>query len=102
VLDWALSHRRKVVGIALAAFALSGVVASRLGSEFLPELNEGTTWINFALSPNVSTEEAARILRMARKALLTVPEVHTTVSKAGQPKTAPTPRPSAWPRSSST
>jgi cobalt-zinc-cadmium resistance protein CzcA len=50
----------------------------------------------------VSTEEAARILRMARKALLTVPEVRTTVSKAGQPKTAPTPRPSAWPRSSST
>ena len=39
VLGWALNHRRKVLGIAIAAFAMSGVVASRLGSEFLPELN---------------------------------------------------------------
>ncbi|WP_027474885.1 efflux RND transporter permease subunit [Curvibacter gracilis] len=92
VLGWALNHRRKVLGIAVAAFAMSGVVASRLGSEFLPELNEGTTWINFALSPNVSTEEAARILRMARKALLTVPEVRTTVSKAGQPEDGTDPK----------
>ena len=92
VLEWALGNRRKVVVIALAAFGLSGVVASRLGSEFLPELNEGTTWVNFALSPTVSSEEAARILRMARKALLTVPEVRTTVSKAGQPEDGTDPK----------
>lgn len=92
ILDWALAHRRKVVVIALAAFAASGVVASRLGSEFLPELNEGTTWVNFALSPTVSSEEATRILRMARKALLTVPEVNTTVSKAGQPEDGTDPK----------
>lgn len=92
ILDWALMHRRKVVVIALAAFGLSGVVASRLGSEFLPELNEGTTWVNFALSPTVSSEEATRILRMARKALLTVPEVNTTVSKAGQPEDGTDPK----------
>ncbi|MDD0811083.1 CusA/CzcA family heavy metal efflux RND transporter [Curvibacter sp. RS43] len=92
VLTWALNHRRKVAAIAVAAFALSGVVASRLGSEFLPELNEGTTWVNFALSPNVSTDEAARILRMARKALLSVPEVRTTVSKAGQPEDGTDPK----------
>lgn len=92
VLDWALTHRGKVVIIALAGFGLSGVVASRLGSEFLPELNEGTTWVNFTLSPTVSSEEAARILRMARKALLTVPEVGTTVSKAGQPEDGTDPK----------
>ncbi|MDD0839554.1 CusA/CzcA family heavy metal efflux RND transporter [Curvibacter sp. HBC61] len=92
VLGWALNHRRKVAAIAVGAFVMSGVVASRLGSEFLPELNEGTTWVNFALSPNVSTDEAARILRMARKALLTVPEVRTTVSKAGQPEDGTDPK----------
>lgn len=92
VLDWALVHRGKVVIIALAGFGLSGVVASRLGSEFLPELNEGTTWVNFTLSPTVSSEEAARILHMARKALLTVPEVRTTVSKAGQPEDGTDPK----------
>ena len=92
VLDWALRRRRTVVVIALAAFGLTVVVASRLGSEFLPELNEGTTWVNFTLSPNVSTQEASRILRMARKALLTVPEVRTTVSKAGQPEDGTDPK----------
>ncbi|MFT3813096.1 MAG: CusA/CzcA family heavy metal efflux RND transporter [Acidovorax sp.] len=92
VLDWALTHRKHVTAIALAAFAVTGVVASRLGSEFLPELDEGTTWVNFALSPTVSAEEATRILRMARKALLSVPEVHTTVSKAGQPEDGTDPK----------
>ncbi|MFE8646246.1 efflux RND transporter permease subunit [Sphingomonas sp. NCPPB 2930] len=92
VLDWALRRRRTVVVIALAAFGVTVVVASRLGSEFLPELNEGTTWVNFTLSPNVSTQEASRILRMARKALLTVPEVRTTVSKAGQPEDGTDPK----------
>jgi len=92
VLDWAMNHRSKVVIIALAAFGVTGLVASRLGSEFLPELNEGTTWVNFTLSPTVSSEEAARILHMARKALLTVPEVRTTVSKAGQPEDGTDPK----------
>jgi cobalt-zinc-cadmium resistance protein CzcA len=92
VLDWALTHRKHVTAIALAAFAVTGVVASRLGSEFLPELDEGTTWVNFVLSPTVSAEEATRILRMARKALLSVPEVHTTVSKAGQPEDGTDPK----------
>lgn len=92
VLHWALDNRKKVVVIALASFGLSGLVASRLGSEFLPELNEGTIWVNFALSPTVSSDEASRILRMARQALLTVPEVKTTVSKAGQPEDGTDPK----------
>ncbi|MES2184372.1 MAG: CusA/CzcA family heavy metal efflux RND transporter [Pseudomonadota bacterium] len=92
ILDWALRRRKSVVVIAVCAFALTTVVASRLGSEFLPELNEGTTWINFALSPNVSTQEASRILHLARKQLLTVPEVRTTVSKAGQPEDGTDPK----------
>lgn len=92
VLDWAMTHRSRVVVIALAAFGVTGVVASRLGSEFLPELNEGTTWVNFGLAPSVSNQEAARILHMARQALLTVPEVRTTVSKAGQPEDGTDPK----------
>ncbi len=92
VLDWALRRRKTVFIAALCAFGLTTVVASRLGSEFLPELNEGTTWVNFALSPNVSTQEASRILHLARKQLLTVPEVRTAVSKAGQPEDGTDPK----------
>ncbi|MDW5441272.1 CusA/CzcA family heavy metal efflux RND transporter [Polaromonas sp. SM01] len=92
VLDWALGHRRLVVIAALAAFGLSILVASRLGSEFLPELNEGTIWVNVRLPSSVSNDEATRILRNVRKALLTVPEVRTTVSKAGQPEDGTDPK----------
>lgn len=92
VLDWALGHRRLVLGLALAAFAASGVIASRLGSEFLPELNEGTLWVNVRLPSSVSNEEATRMLRQLRLALRQVPEVRTTVSKAGQPEDGTDPK----------
>jgi heavy metal efflux system protein len=92
VLAWALERRRTVVFIAVGVFALAMVAASRLGSEFLPELNEGTIWVNLRLPSSVSNDEATRILRSVRKALLTVPEVRTTVSKAGQPEDGTDPK----------
>jgi len=92
VLDWALGNRRAVMAVAVGAFALALVAASRLGSEFLPELNEGTIWVNVRLPASVSTEEASKTLRQVRKALLTVPEVSTTVSKAGQPEDGTDPK----------
>lgn len=92
VLDWALDRRRTVVVIALGVFALAMMAASRLGSEFLPELNEGTFWANFDMPSSASSEEAAKILLMARKALNTVPEVRTAVSKAGQPEDGTDPK----------
>jgi len=92
LLDWALDHRRQVVGIAVGAFVLAMGAASRLGSEFLPELNEGTIWVNVRLPASVSNDEATRILRQVRQTLLSVPEVRTTVSKAGQPEDGTDPK----------
>ena len=92
VLDWALGHRRQVVGIAIAGFALAMLTAARLGSEFLPELNEGTIWVNLRLPASISNDEAARTLRQVRQTLLSVPEVRTTVSKAGQPEDGTDPK----------
>jgi heavy metal efflux system protein len=91
-LDWALGNARKVVLISVGAFVVALGLASQLGSEFLPELDEGTTWVNFRLPTSTSTEEAAKILKMARKALLTIPEINTTVSKAGQPEDGTDPK----------
>jgi len=92
VLRWALVHRKKVVIIALSLFSLAMVAASRLGSEFLPELNEGTFWANFDMPSSVSSEEASKILNQARKVLLTIPEVRTAVSKSGQPEDGTDPK----------
>lgn len=92
LLKWALVRRKWVIGFALSVFALSMVVASRLGSEFLPELNEGTIWVNLRLPSSISNEEASRVLRDVRKALRTIPEVRTAVSKAGQPEDGTDPK----------
>jgi cobalt-zinc-cadmium resistance protein CzcA len=92
VLNWALEQPSKVVKIALACFAASILAAGSLGSEFLPELNEGTFWVNWDMPASVSQDEAAKVLRKARLQLLTIPEVRTVVSKAGQPEDGTDPK----------
>ncbi|MDC8785004.1 efflux RND transporter permease subunit [Roseateles koreensis] len=92
VLDWATRRRSLVFVIAGLAFAGALGLASRLGSEFLPELDEGTFWVNWDMPSSLSQQEAVHILRLARQALRTVPEVRTVVSKAGQPEDGTDPK----------
>jgi cobalt-zinc-cadmium resistance protein CzcA len=92
-LRWALERPRAVVLSAVALLALSLVGATGLGTEFLPELNEGTIWINVNLPPGISVSETMAQVRSMRAALLTVPEVTTTISKAGRPEDGTDPKP---------
>jgi len=85
LLDWTLQARTAVVGIAVAALVGAGLVATQLGSEFLPELNEGSIWVNVTLAPSVSPEEAQKAARAVRQALKSVPEVGSVISKVGRP-----------------
>jgi heavy metal efflux system protein len=91
-LNWSLANSRKIVLIAGISFLAALGLASRLGSEFLPELNEGTIWVNLRLPSSISNEEATKTQRSIRKALLSVPEVNTTVSKSGQPEDGTDPK----------
>ena len=92
ILNWSLIHRKQVVIISLTLFGLAMGAASRLGSEFLPELNEGTFWANFDMPSSLSSDEASKILNQVRKVLLTIPEVRTAVSKSGQPEDGTDPK----------
>ena len=92
VLRWALKHRRVVLGIAVAALAGALAVATRLGSEFLPELNEGSVWINVALDPSVSITEAQRQARRIRQLVHRTPEVQSVISKLGRPEDGTDPK----------
>ena len=58
VLEWALHHRAKVLGIAIVALAASLAAVPQLGSEFLPELNEGAVWVNVALESSTKIGRA--------------------------------------------
>jgi cobalt-zinc-cadmium resistance protein CzcA len=85
VLAWAIGAPKRVMAVAGLTLAAALALASTLGSEFLPELDEGTIWVNATLPPSVSPEEAKQTASRLRAQLRTVPEVVTVVSKVGRP-----------------
>jgi len=91
-LEWAIGHRKIIIGAALAALAASLAVVPQLGTEFLPELNEGSIWINVPLPSSVSVTEAQAENKKFRAAIAKVPEVTTVMSKAGRPEDGTDPK----------
>ncbi len=87
----ALRARWLVAAVAVAILAASGVVATRLGSEFVPQLDEGAIALQAIRLPSVSLEESVRQTTELEKVLLTFPEVATVVSKTGRAEIATDP-----------
>lgn len=92
VLRWALSHRRRVVISAILVLLGSLALAPRLGTEFLPELNEGSIWINVPLPASISVSEARTEMAKIRAAIADIPEINTIVYKAGRPEDGTDPK----------
>jgi cobalt-zinc-cadmium resistance protein CzcA len=76
-----------------AALVVALVLVPRLGSEFLPELNEGTMWLNLTLPSSVSLSEASRVCAQVRTTLRRFPEVSQVISQAGRPEDGTDPKP---------
>ena len=85
VLRWSLTNRSFTVVIGLVFLAFSVFVGSRLGSEFLPTLEEGNLWIRASMPPTISLEAGMPIVNKMREILLRHPEVITVVSQHGRP-----------------
>ncbi len=85
VLRWALNNVGFPIALGVLFLLLSGLVASRLGSEFLPALEEGNLWIRASMPPTVSLEAGIEASRKMRDILLRHPEVLTVVSQHGRP-----------------
>jgi heavy metal efflux system protein len=85
-LRFALTHRALVVGIELAlSIGTFLLIAPRLGSEFLPHLEEGNFWIRASMPTTLSLEDGEAASRKMREILLRHPEVLTVVSQHGRP-----------------
>ncbi|HEV7799448.1 MAG TPA: efflux RND transporter permease subunit, partial [Burkholderiales bacterium] len=78
----------RVLVLAGAALLLvaGGLVVSRLGTEFLPELDEGDILIFVEMPSSIAMERGQEILVEVRKRLLTFPEVKETLSEHGRPE----------------
>jgi cobalt-zinc-cadmium resistance protein CzcA len=85
VLDWALAHRRITVGLGVAFIVMVGLLTSRLGSEFLPHLEEGNLWIRASMPPTISLEAGERFVTRIREIIKSHPEVITVISQHGRP-----------------
>ena len=93
LLGHALKRPVLVVGSAVAALLAALTLVPKLGTEFLPELNEGTLWLNLTLPPSVSVSEASRIVARVRTVVRRFPEVTQVISQAGRPEDGTDPKP---------
>jgi heavy metal efflux system protein len=85
-LRFALTRRVLVVGMEIAICLVTFfLIAPRLGSEFLPHLEEGNFWIRASMPITLSLEEGEAAARKMREILLRHPEVITVVSQHGRP-----------------
>jgi cobalt-zinc-cadmium resistance protein CzcA len=84
-LRFALNRRALSVGIGVVFLAVSAFLAARLGSEFLPHLEEGNFWIRAAMPMTLSLQDGEVAARKMREILLRHPEVITVVSQHGRP-----------------
>ena len=89
VLRW----KKATIAIAMLVLALSAVPALRLGTEFMPTLNEGTLLFMPSSLPGMSVTQAARALQTQDRILKSFPEVDSVFGKAGRASTATDPAP---------
>src|SRR5262249_3158857 len=85
VLRWSVSHRKIMLAIGAGFLVIIALLVPRLGTEFLPHLEEGNLWIRVTMPPTISLEAGMPIVNRLRAILLRHPEVITVVSQHGRP-----------------
>ncbi len=93
ILEFVLRHRWPTVISALLIVLLTIPIYLRLGSEFMPPLNEGTILYMPTTLPGISVTEASRLLQLQDQMLKEFPEVERVFGKIGEAKTATDPAP---------
>ena len=93
IANWSLRRPWIVVGIAVAALIATVPVYQRLGSEFMPPLDEGTIFYMPSTMPGISIANAEKLLRSSDRIIKQVPEVDRVLGKTGRADTPTDPAP---------
>ncbi|MBY0451197.1 MAG: CusA/CzcA family heavy metal efflux RND transporter [Cyanobacteria bacterium] len=91
LLEKGLHHRKQTVGIAVIAFMLTIASVPFLGSEFVPELDEGDILIEARNLPSISVPESLLVNNRIEQVIKELPEVKTVVARTGRPELATDP-----------
>ncbi|MBC7569343.1 MAG: efflux RND transporter permease subunit [Spirosoma sp.] len=81
---WCYAHRGVSLGAALIFMVVSFGSASLLGTEFLPQLNEGALWVEAKLPMSTSLNETVKMVKVLRGKLREFPEVNGVLSQTGR------------------
>jgi copper/silver efflux system protein len=93
VVRWVLRFRKTTIALAILALVLSYPAYARLGSEFMPPLNEGMIFYMPTTLPGISTTQAGRLLQIQDRILKSFPEVEWVFGKSGRAETSTDPAP---------
>ncbi len=88
ILTYCLKWRKTVLAINIVALLIGVLMFTRLGSEFMPPLDEGSILFMPVTLPDVSNSEVKRILQVQDKIIKSIPEVAHVLGKAGRANTA--------------
>ena len=92
-LDAAMRRPKTTLLIAALAFATTAWPLTRLGAEFMPQLDEGDLLYMPSALPGLSADKASELLQQTDRLIKTVPEVATVFGKAGRAESATDPAP---------
>jgi Cu(I)/Ag(I) efflux system membrane protein CusA/SilA len=93
IIDAVLRHRKLTIALAGLALIASIYPVTRLGSEFMPTLNEGTLLYMPVSLPSMSVTKAAELIQVQDRIIKSFPEVDSVFGKAGRAETATDPAP---------
>jgi len=93
VLRLALKYRKTTLGINILALLITIPLIMNMGSEFMPPLDEGSLLFMPTMLPNVSVNEAKRIVQVQDAIIKSVPEVDHVLGKVGRAETPTDPAP---------
>ncbi|MDO9470482.1 MAG: CusA/CzcA family heavy metal efflux RND transporter [Nitrosomonas sp.] len=85
--------KKSIIVIALGVLGVTAYPALKLGTEFMPTLNEGTLLYMPVTLPGISVTKAAETMQMQNKIIMSFPEVASVFGKAGRADTATDPAP---------
>ena len=88
ILKLCLKWRKTTIAINVIALVFGAVIMTRLGSEFMPPLDEGSILFMPIALPDISNSEAKRLIQVQDKIIKSVPEVENVLGKAGRANTA--------------
>ncbi|MBX9636088.1 MAG: CusA/CzcA family heavy metal efflux RND transporter [Nitrosomonas sp.] len=93
VVGWVMRWKKSILVAALGVLGATVYPAMKLGTEFMPALNEGTLLYMPVTLPGISVTKAAETMQTQNKIIMTFPEVASVFGKAGRADTATDPAP---------